>query len=364
LPDAHAASRPAKAHAASRPPEARAASRPAKARGPRWLLLIHQLPPKPAYFRVKIGRQLARIGAVAVKNSVYVLPSGEQAREDLAWVHREIASGGGEASVCEASFFEGLTDAEVEALFHAARNADYAEVVEEARAAQKALPRKGALPAGRRAALEADVARLRKRLGEIAAIDFFGAPGRTPAEARVASLAERLSEGAGGARGRAPALSRDDYQGRTWVTRANPHVDRLASAWLIARFIDARPKFKLVAGKDHAPLAGELRFDMFQAEFTHEGDLCTFEVLLERFGLGDRALAAIAEMVHDIDLKDDKFGRPERAGVERLIAGLALTERDDHARIEKARTLFDALHAALERRPDPASAPAVRAPSS
>src|SRR5947209_2029461 len=91
----------------------------------KWLLLIHQLPPKPAYLRVKIGRHLQRLGSVAIKNSVYVLPATDPAREDFAWIYREILEGGGDASVCEARFVEGLTDAQIEQLFHAARDADY-----------------------------------------------------------------------------------------------------------------------------------------------------------------------------------------------------------------------------------------------
>src|SRR5690348_9962429 len=82
---------------------------------PKWLLLIHQIPPKPNYFRVKIGRRLQRLGSVPIKNSVYVLPRSEQSYEDFEWVVREIVEGGGEASVCEARFVEGLSDAEVEA---------------------------------------------------------------------------------------------------------------------------------------------------------------------------------------------------------------------------------------------------------
>jgi hypothetical protein len=136
------------------------------------------------------------------------------------------------------------------------------------------------------------------------------------------------------------------------VTRANVYVDRIASAWLILRFIDSGARFKLVPAKNYSPLSGELRFDMFQAELTHEGDLCTFEVLLHRFGIEDRALTAIGEIVHDMDLKDDKFGRPERAGIERLLTGLSLTEKDDQARLAKGEVLFDALHAAFARRSD------------
>jgi hypothetical protein len=315
-----------------------------------WLLLIHQLPPKPAYLRVKIGRHLQRLGAVAVKNSVYVLPATDQAREDFAWVYREILEGGGDASVCEARFFEGLSDGQVEGLFHAARNADYQALADEARAVQKAFPRRGEVPDGRRAELEALVARLEKQLAEIAAIDFFGSAHRIAVEGVVRGLAARLRGAAGAAaHGGSTPMRADEVRGRIWVTRRSIGVDRIASAWLIGRFIDSDARFKFVDGKGYAPEPGELRFDMFEAEFTHEGDRCTFEVLLDRFGLSDPGLRPIAEIVHDMDLKDDKFGRPERAGLDRLIDGLAASEQDDEARLARGSALFGALYQAFSR---------------
>jgi hypothetical protein len=315
--------------------------------GARWLLLIHQLPPKPAYFRVKIGRHLQRLGAVALKNSVYALPATDQAREDLAWVHREIKDGGGESFVCEASFVEGLSDDAVEGLFHAARNADYEALAEEARRAAKVIPRRRGLSEAHRAELEAAIARLRQRLSEIAAIDFFGAPQRLTVDGLVRGLEARLTEGGGK---QAPALPTAEVRGRTWVTRKGIHVDRIASAWLIRRFIDPEARFAFVNGKRHVPAPGELRFDMFEAEFTHEGDRCTFEVLLDRFGIADPALRAIAEIVHDIDLKDDKFARPERAGVERLVNGLAAAEREDEVRLARGSALFGDLYTSFTRK--------------
>ena len=287
---------------------------PKKGGEARWLLLIHQLPPTPAYFRVKIGRHLARLGAVALKNSVYTLPASDQAREDFAWVHRENADGGGEAFTCEARFSLGLSDVQIEALFNAARNADYEALADEARRVQKALPRRRELPAARRAELEGELARLQKRLDDIAAIDFFSATHRLAVEGLLRGLMLRVTESGGGPPPSAASVG--ETRGRTWVTRENVRVDRIASAWLIGRFIDPEARFKFVPAKGYVPSPGELRFDMFEADFTHEGDRCTFEVLLERFGVSDPALVAVAEIIHDIDLKDDKFSRPERAGVE------------------------------------------------
>ena len=318
-----------------------------------WLLLIHQLPPTPPYFRVKIGRHLARIGAVAIKNSVYALPATTQTREDFAWVYREITGGGGEASVCEARLLEGLSDEQLEALFHTARNADYEALTEELRAAQKAFPKRGALSAQRREEIEANVTRLKKRLDEIAAIDFFGATGRVTTDGLFRGLDARLHEAGGGAPGRpAGSMRAEEVRGRTWVTRKGIHVDRIASAWLVRRFLDPEARFKFVASKGYVPEPGELRFDMFEAEFTHEGDRCTFEVLVERFGLDDAGLRAVGEIIHDIDLKDEKFGRLEKPGVARLVAGIALTQKDDEARLSRGAALFDDLYESFTRKAD------------
>jgi hypothetical protein len=315
----------------------------ARPRPPRWLLLIHQIPPRPAYLRVKVGRRLQALGAAAIKNSVYALPRGEQAMEDFQWVRREIVSGGGEATVCEALFVEGHTDADVVALFTKARDADYAALAAEARALARAVGRPRGAGGARPSLL-----RLRKRLTEVAAIDFFGASGREVVEGLLAGIEARLRTPPPAQR---KAVSVSGYHGRVWVTRRGMKVDRMASAWLVRRFIDAKARFRFVAGPDHRPRPREVRFDMFQAEFTHEGDLCTFEVLVRRFGLEDPSLRAVGEIVHDIDLKDAKFGRPEAAGLDRLLDGIALRHPGDPARLAHGGAAFDALYESLRRRP-------------
>lgn len=308
--------------------------------GPRWLLLVHQIPPAPGYLRVKIGRRLQGLGAVPLKNSVYVLPRSDEWLEDFQWVRREIVAGGGEAFVSEASFVEGLTDEAIESLFNTARRADYAALAGEVRKLRSAKGGRKATSARESAAV--GLARLRRKLEEVMAIDFFGADGREAVQEELAALSARLR----GSDSRDPAPERavGDVRGRTWVTRSGVKVDRIASAWLIRRFIDPQARFKFVRGQAYQPQEGELRFDMFEAEFTHEGDRCTFEVLVDRFGLADRALRQVAEIVHDVDLKDGRFGRPEAMGVERLVAGIAARHAQDDARIADGATVLEALY--------------------
>jgi len=313
----------------------------------RWLLLVHQLPAKPAYLRVKVWRRLQALGAVAVKNAVYALPANEQTQEDFEWVLKEITEGGGEAMICEAQLIDGVSDQEVRSLFTAARDEDYGAIAKEARALAEALrqdPNALTQVEGR-----AQLKRLKTKLAQVVAIDFFGANGRETVDGLLTGLEAKLTEGtavetseSGGAAHRTAALAH--LKDRTWVTRQGVHVDRIACAWLIRRFIDPGARFKFVSGKGYAPSSGELRFDMFEAEFTHEGDRCSFEVLLGHAGLTDPALQAIAEIVHDIDLKDGKFGRDEAGGIKALIAGLAMAHRRDEERLTRGAAIFDDLY--------------------
>jgi len=310
---------------------------------PPWLLLIHQLPPQPAYLRVKIWRRLQAMGAVAVKGAVYALPMDEQTQEDFRWLVREIIGSGGEASLCEARFVDGLSDQQVRALFDAARDADYEAIRKEAAALESELAARPERHAeGRR-----QLARLRRQLTQIAGIDFFGAPGRAATEAALATLEARLAEpdaDVAAEENMASGEALRGLHGRTWATREGVHVDRIASAWLILRFIDPEARFEFVPGKGRAPRPREIRFDMYEAEFTHEGDKCTFEVLLQRATLDEPALQAIGEIVHDIDLKDGKFGREETAGVAGLIAGIVLAHPEDGQRLARGAAVLDDLY--------------------
>jgi hypothetical protein len=313
---------------------------------PRWLLLLHQIPKKPDYLRVKVWRRLQRLGAVSIKNAVYALPRSEERNEDLQWVMREIVAGGGEATLVEANLVQGLRDVEVEALFTKARDADYEELVEQIRKASKLFPKRGKLKDDARRKIDTEIERLRRRLEEIAAIDFFHSSGRETASGLLDELRSKLAA--------EPAVPVEaepaKYRGRTWVTRKGIHVDRMASAWLIRRFIDPAAKFKWVAPKGYVPTDGELRFDMYEAEFTHVGNLCSFEVLMQRTGQKDRALQAIAEIVHDIDIKDERYQRAETAGVASLVAGIALTSANDDERLARASAALDQLYEVFSRK--------------
>jgi hypothetical protein len=293
--------------------------------GARWLLLIHQIPPRPTALRVRVWRRLQRLGAVALKSSVYVLPATAEAREDFEWVRREIEQAGADATLCEASFVEGITDAQLEAMFRAARDAEYAEVAGELKALGR-KPEAGAL------------ARVQRRYQEVTQRDFFASR-----ERRYVERALRRFEPRAGKRGSAR------LRGRIWVTRAGIHVDRMASAWLIRRFVDVDARLKFVDAAMYRHTPGELRFDMYEGEFTHVGDACTFEVLQKRFAPNDKALRRIAELVHDLDVKDDKFGRDETKGFGQTVAAIAAAHKSDLVRLERAAAVLDDLYSLFSR---------------
>ena len=311
-----------------------------------WLLLIHQVPNSPAYLRVKMWRRLQKIGAVAVKNAVYVLPRTDQSSEDFHWVAREILEAGGDASVCEATFIEGITTNELIEVFRAARDSDYRELMEEIKELREELRTAEKAGEAWASGMVGRVSRLRQRLTEIQTIDFFSAPGGKQAETLVSEMEAKVRSAPIHKTQQRPG----SYAGCTWVTRKGVHVDRIASAWLIRRFVDPNPRFKFVAAKGYRPEADELRFDMFDAEFTHEGDLCTFEVFLDRLNIGDNALRRIAEIIHDIDLKESRFGRPETAGIALIVNAICTKHKEDFDRIERGTILLDDLYDFFKKR--------------
>lgn len=309
-----------------------------------WLVLIHQIPATPAYLRIKVGRRLARVGALALKGSVYALPATDTCREDFSWIRREIVDGGGEAVVLSATTVEGLSDEELERMFQDARAKDYAELT--AVLASLAETERSEKTRERQAAL-ADLGRLELRFREVQRVDFFRVGSGVELGTHIEQLKQALEQ-----RGPLPhararkELRAADYQGRTWVTRTGIKVDRMACAWLIRRYIDRKPRFRFVDPAKYSPRKGELRFDMAEGEFTHEGELCSFEVLCQRFGLKAGAIVRLGEVVHDLDIKDGRYGHPETEGLRRLLDGIAAQQVRDDARVGASSSIFDVFVAA------------------
>jgi hypothetical protein len=305
--------------------------------GRRWLILVHQLPATPSNLRVRTWRRLQELGAVAVKQAVYVLPDTPECREDFEWLRVEIEGSGGEALVFGADRLDPAAEAALVEEFRRTRQQAYAELASDLQHETRA-GKDRQQPARRRR----DLARYRQRLTAIERVDFFSGAGRD----RVVALLANLEGGATSAPGRKSSdqnSGADQYHSRLWVTRPRPGVDRMASAWLIRRFVDANARFAFITDVKTAP-ANAVPFDMFGGGFGHEVDRCTFETLQRQFELHEPALARLAEIVHDLDLKDAKFAAPEASMLAATIDGLQLSCADDQSLLEQGMVLFEALY--------------------
>jgi hypothetical protein len=309
-----------------------------------WLLLLHQIPPNPPYFRAKVLRKLNQLGALPIKNSAYLLPETTDNKEDLEWTRSEIEHEGGEAWLFRVEAFANPSDESLRESFRELRSHDYKQLLDLSAELLRSIqsPEIEAEPGFRK---------LQRKLEEVRRIDFFGAPGREEVE----TIMERISATIRPANQPAVKPALKILTNRTWVTRRGVKVDRIASAWLIRRFVDSSARFIFVDQDRYVPDGNQVRFDMFEGEFTHEGGLCTFEVLLQHSGLRNGALDAISQVIHDIDLKDDKHQLPETHGIAAMIDGIAALHADDERRIEEGSRLLDATYAAFAaaRRVDP-----------
>jgi hypothetical protein len=316
-----------------------------------WLLFIMQLPTRPAAPRIKLWRRLQQIGSIALRGSVYVLPHTAQAREDFEWLTAEVKAAGGQASILAARALTPDEHSSIVQAFQDARSDDFKALA--ASVSRVATSRKAAPRAARRRA-ERALRAAQQKLVELDALDFGGSPERDRAAAAVSALAARLmpSERKRVMAGKGDQLAPQDFKGRTWVTRPRPGVDRMSSAWLIRKFIDPKARFTF-RGSPPSRTSRELPFDMFGVEFGHDGDRCTFEVLVSRFGIDDRAVTRIGEIVHDVDLKDNRYGHSESAVVHGLVEGLRRAHTDDQALLEHGMTMFGGLFESFKAIPQP-----------
>jgi len=302
-----------------------------------WLLLLFRLPATHKTARVAIWRKLQKSGAVQIKTSTYLLPDTPAQYELFQWLAKQVTDYGGDSTLIRARQIEGLSDAKIIGLFNAARDADYASLADGIHRFSQSRPSK-------RDRVSTDgLERFRKTFRAIRAIDFFDAPKAHVAE----SLLERLAGDTSSKRLEMPRLDRAKFRARTWVTRPRPEIDRVACAWLIRAFIDPEASFKFAAEPDS--ISGAIPFDYGQGEFSHHGEDCTFETLLARFGIADKALRKIGEMVHDADLEDEKFQRPECVGLDRILKGWAKEGAADEEILARGSACFDGLYAFLRR---------------
>jgi hypothetical protein len=318
-----------------------------------WLLLLHQLPSHPTGLRVRTWRRLNQIGALPVKNGAHTLPDSPGSREQFEWLRTEITAAGGQATIFVAETIDRWAHEALVDEFRRSREVTYAALAREC----EKLSRR-TIATARTSTKEVaakSLQQLRRQLAAVEEVDFFGSAGRDRVRLLLTDLEERLRGGASGPVGE--GTLRGEYRDRLWVTRPRPGVDRMASAWLIRRFIDASAQFTFSNETRSAPPKA-VPFDMFGVELSHQGENCTFEVLCDTFALHEPALTRIAAIVHDLDLKDERFGAVEAAAIGTVIDGLQLAEPDDHLLLSSGISLFEALylkfaHDAQPSRPTP-----------
>jgi hypothetical protein len=272
-----------------------------------WLLLVFTLPTAKASERVGVWRKLQRYGAVALPASGYVLPNNSMNQERFEWLATSIRSSKGQAAVANVCSFDELRNEQIEQMFNEARTREYQLLEKELKKFAKPRTRDKSQPG---------ILRLKRRLQQIVEIDFFGSPIRARIEEAVQQLESDgdKEESSGGKQ------TPKDYIGRTWITRPQPGIDRISSAWLILRYIDSQAKFAF--DKDPGHHADAIPFDMFNAGgFGHLGNDCTFETLVKSFGIKDSRLRLVAQAIHDADLADEHFGRIEALGIDRVLDG-------------------------------------------
>jgi hypothetical protein len=303
-----------------------------------WLILLLSLPPRPSSLRVRAWRRLRALGAVALKSGAYLLPDTGDRYEQFQWLAQGVQRDGGDATLLRVDRVENMEQPDIVRLFQEARNQDYTALAERYRKLLK----------GRRPRLGDELARLARELGRISEIDFFEASGRREVDRVREAVEQRTASGQPRASGAAPPLDLEALKGRRWVTRPRPHVDRIASAWLIKRFVDPGAEFAF-ATPDQVP-ADAIPFDMAGVDLGHQGEDCTFETLLRRTGLRDRKLAVLAEIVHEADLKDEKFARDEARGLDLVLRGLLGAIKDDHEALALGMIVFDGLYATISDR--------------
>jgi len=306
-----------------------------------WLFLLFNLPAKQSSGRVKVWRRLKKFGAIQLKTSTYVLPDEPVQYERFQWLAKEIVDTGGEATLVRVKDIEGMPHAAIVALFNEARAREYDELSEPLNLLIKGSKTRKQSPDN----FSNQLQKLRQRYQETRDIDYFQSS-RGEDLQRLLQKAEALES----PKKRPEPTTRlrvEDYRDKMWLTRPRPEIDRVGSAWLIHKFID--PNAKFVFANTPAEFLKAIPYDMFEVEFSHHGDQCTFETLIQRFGMRDRAVLRLAEFIHDADVEDDKFHRIEGFGVEQIFKGWAKKGLTDQDILSKGFECFDALYAQFKK---------------
>jgi hypothetical protein len=320
-----------------------------------WLLFFHSLPAKPASARAKIWRKLNRIGALKLKGAVYLLPASDEHRERLQWLITEVTALGGDGAFTETAVIEPLNNEEIVDLFNAQSEERYRQLNDKFDEIAQEIALVTGTETKKSKLLHNRINKLERSLYNLKKTDFFAAPYGLELQRRLQILKQEVdrlslkhSLGTGQDCPACPVHRKGDFLKKTWVTRSKPFVDRMASAWLIKNYIDPQANFAFISEEGEQPdHEGCITYDIHGGDFSHVDNLCTFEVLIQAFGLKDPGLKRMAELVHALDLHDQQGRHPETEGVEAILRGIRQTAADSHDALIKGIEVFAALHAAF-----------------
>lgn len=318
----------------------------------KWLVFFYSVPSRPVSKRMKIWRRLIKAGALHFSGSVYILPFNDDNLEFFQWLTAEINVMGGEGSFIRVRNIETIKNSEIKALFNKQRDKEYKLVEKELDEIERRIQsiKKGTKNQDKKR-LFVQFNKVNKEFEEINKIDFFDAESGKVIKEKILTIKAEINATMGFEIKKEKSVeiahrNANEFKGRIWVTRKKPFVDRMASAWLIRNFIDKDALFDF---KDENDLEGLddrfITFDIQGGVFTHIGNMCTFEILLKTFNLQNKALKKIAEVVHELDIKDGKYIVPEAKGIEDILMGIRKTAKNDIEGLEKGISLFDMLYA-------------------
>ena len=311
-----------------------------------WLAFAYSLiSQRGSSARVGVWRRLQQLGTVSLKNGLYVLPENDEHVESFQWLAQQVQEANGEATIMRVDRFEGVTDGQLMDLFRAGCRTKYEQLDRQVASLEKQVQRSAKKDT---ASIGRVLKKLQRQCEEIARLDFFDPPLGQQVKARLRQVKLMYSR-TGLDQQSVPQLSTavlSEYEDRTWVTRPRPHVDRLACAWFIRQYINPKATIRYST----QPRPGEIGFDMRGAEFGHHGSWCTFETMVQRFGVADPVLQVMGEIVHEVDLRDGLYAHGETLGVDAILKGWLLDKLSDEELERHGIVLFQGLYKSIARR--------------
>lgn len=306
---------------------------------PTWILMFYSMPSKPERNRIRVYRRLQKEGTLSLKDGVYILPFSDDRYEFFQWLSQEIKTLGGEMQFVTIEKIEMMENTDIVALFQRQSDISYSDIGERVSAFT--------ININQEYETRQNLKKIIRDFDALYVIDFFQSQKGNVLQKTIRNLQQDVESTFSSIPIESePSVSLhniENYQQKQWQTRTRPFVDRMASAWLIRKFIDTNAEF-MFANTIDTSKSEIVTYDMNDADFTHVGDLCTFEVLLNAFSIDDERANKIANIVHNLDLNDDKYNTPEAEGIKLILTSIRTNASDDYEILEKSNEIFEYLY--------------------